>query len=205
MTSKNAIKGVSNRVSGTKMGNSSYKNRNRPNMSENAKWHQGYFKPSKPEKCLSTTNVYRSSWELKFMEWCDRNPLIERWASEPVSVQYKNPVSNLEYCKKNGLNPKDPKNWKLANYWTDFWIELRQKDGTIKKIFIEIKPYSQTQPPKVVNESAPLKEQKRFIREAETYAVNKAKWQAAKTYFNQRGCDFVVFTEKTLEKLGCIQ
>lgn len=173
-------------------------------MSENAKWHQGYFHPTNPEKCLSKTNVYRSSWEQSFMSWCDRNPLIERWASEPVSVQYKNPVTNLEYCKKNGLDPKDPKNWKTSNYWTDFWIELKQKDGSIKKIFIEIKPYSQTQPPKAVNESAPLKEQKRFIREAETYAVNKAKWTAAKAYFNQRNCDFVVFTEHTLEKLGCL-
>lgn len=138
------------------------------------------------------------------MIYLDDNPLVVRWASEPVPVQYLNPITNLEYCKKNGLNTKDPKNWKLSNYFTDFWMELKQSDGSVKKIFIEIKPHSQTQPPKTVNESAPLKEQKRFIKEAQTYAVNHAKWTAAKKYFNERGCDFVVFTERTLEKLGCL-
>lgn len=182
----------------------SYKTKNKPNLSENSKWSQGYFHPTNKEKCLSQINIYRSSWEESFMKWCDRNPSVIQWASEPIPVKYMNPVANLEYCKKNNLNPQDSRNWKLSNYYTDFWISIRGKDGKVKKVFIEIKPYSQTLSPNPVSASAPLKEQKAYIRAAETFLVNKAKWEAAKKYFNERGADFSVFTEHTLEKLGCI-
>lgn len=173
-------------------------------MNENAKWHQGYYFPINKEKCLSTTNIYRSSWEESFMRWCDRNPAVVQWASEPISIKYRNPVSNLDYCKRNNLNPRDPRNWKVANYWTDYWIALKGKDGVVKKVFIEIKPYSQTLKPDPIAASAPLKEQRAYNRAAETFLVNKAKWEAAKKYFNDRGCEFSVFTERTLEKLGCL-
>ena len=182
----------------------SYKLRNRPNISENSKYHQGTFVPSHPEKCLTKINIYRSDWERKFMEYCDRTATIVQWGSEPFSIPYKNPVTNLGYCKKNGLNPRDPHNWKLANYYVDFFIKVKQKDGSLKRIFIEVKPYSQTQPPKPINESDSLKEQKRYCREAQTYLVNQEKWKSAIVFFRQRGCDFQVFTERTLERLGCM-
>lgn len=181
-----------------------YKMRNRPNKSEKAKYHQGQFVPSHPEKCLTRVNIYRSEWELRFMEYCDRTATIVKWGSEPFSIPYRNPVTNLEYCKKNGLNPQDPRNWKLANYYVDFFIQVRQKDGTEKRIFIEVKPYAQTQPPKPINEGAKLKEQRRYCHDAQTYLVNKEKWKAAIAFFKARGCDFQVFTERTLEKLGCM-
>lgn len=181
-----------------------YKNRNKPNLSESSKWSQGYFYPTNREKCLSSVNIYRSSWEESFMKWCDRNPSVVRWASEPIGVKYKNPVGNLEYCKKNNLNPKDPRNWKVSTYYTDFWIEIKSKDGSVKKVFIEIKPYSQTVQPDPIAASAPLKEQKSYCRAAETFLMNKAKWEAAKKYFNDRGAEFSVFTEHTLERLGCL-
>jgi hypothetical protein len=92
----------------------------------------------------------------------------------------------------------------MANYYTDFWMEVRSKDGSIKKIFIEIKPYEQTQKPEPIFEGAKLKEMKAYNRKAETYLVNMAKWDAAKKYFNARGCDFAVFTERTLAKLGIL-
>lgn len=187
------------------MNTASYKSWHKANMSDKAKFHQGYFRPVNQAKCLSRTNIYRSSWELKFMEWADRNPAIQRWASEPVSVKYLNPVVNMEYCRRRNLDPKDKRNWKLSNYWTDFWIEVRDRNtGKTKKIFIEIKPYKQTQKPYPVNESAPLKAIKRYNLETSTYLINISKWSAAKKYFNERGCDFMVVTEHTLEKLGLL-
>ncbi len=183
---------------------SSYKNRNKPDLRENAKWQQGYFYPTNKEKCLSQVNIFRSSWEEHFMKWCDRNPNIVQWASEPIAVKYRNPVSNLEYCKKNNLDPRDPRNWKVSNYYTDFWISIKGRDGSVKKVFIEIKPYSQTLAPEPIAPSAPLKEQKAYCRAAQTFLMNKAKWEAAKKYFNERGAEFSVFTERTLEKLGCL-
>ena len=181
-----------------------YKRQNRPNMSDKAKFHQGYFIPSNPDKWVTKEIIYRSSWELGFCQWADRNPNVIRVASEPCAVKYLNPVSNLAYCKDNNLDPKNPHNWKMANYYTDFWMEVKGKDGGIKKIFIEIKPYEQTQKPQPINEGAKLKEMRAYNRTAETYLVNMAKWDAAKKYFNARGCDFAVFTERTLSKLGIL-
>lgn len=184
--------------------NKDYKKKHKPLSEQKSHFHQGYYIPRNREKCLTVENIYRSSWEAKFFRWCDDCPQVIRWASEPVAIKYKNPVANLEYCVKNNLNPNDPRYWKVCNYYTDVWIELQTQSGNIRKIFIEIKPYAQTQMPKPLQEGASLKEHKAFNREAETYLVNKAKWEAAAKEFNARGAEFMVVTEKTLSKLGLL-
>jgi len=123
--------------------------------------------------------VYRSGWEYFLMYWCDHNQSVLKWASEPIGIKYLNPVSNIEYCNQNGLNPKDPRNWKVCTYYTDFWIEISDGNGGTRKIFIEVKPKAQTECPKPINESASLKEKKKFAKDAETFLVNQAKWSAA--------------------------
>lgn len=177
-----------------------YKKRNKVDISENSKYHQGVYIPKNKEKCLSKINQYRSSWELKFMRWCDNNPLVVKWGSEVLSIPYKNPVKNLEYCVKNNLNPSDSKNWGLSNYWTDFAILMKDSENNIKKYIIEIKPFAETQAPKNLNESASLKEKKRFNKQAQTYLVNIAKWKAAEIYCRQNGMEFLIITERTLDK-----
>lgn len=183
---------------------STYKKAHKPVMNENSHYYQGYFYPKNPEKCLSKDNIYRSSWEAKWMQYCDQNSTIVRWASEPVAVKYRNPVANLKYCKQNGLDPKDPTNWKVCNYYTDFWCEMKKPSGEVEKIFIEIKPWSQTQQPKPVKADCKLKEAKAYNKAAETWLVNTAKWKAAKAYFEAKGCKFMIVTEKTLKKLGLL-
>lgn len=183
--------------------NDDYKKYHKPVIdSDKVKFHQGYYYPKHPEKCLTKENVYRSGWEYFFMRYCDDSPNIVRWASEPVKVQYLNPVANMQKCVKEGLDPQNPLNWKVCNYYTDFWIEMKGQNNTIRKIFIEIKPYAQTQQPKPINENASMKEHKRYNREAETYLVNIQKWKAATKEFQSRGAEFMVVTEKTLKKLG---
>lgn len=182
--------------------NNNYKKHHKPVNESKSRYHQGYYIPKHPEKCLTKENIYRSGWEVKFFRWCDENSNVVRWASEPVAIKYKNPISNLKYCLEHNLNPKDPRYWKTCNYYTDVWIELKTKEGNIRKIFIEIKPYSQTIPPKPINENAPIKEHKAYNRQAETYLVNQAKWQAAVREFAARGCEFMIVTEKSLSKLG---
>lgn len=185
--------------------NDDYKKRHKPLHESKTRYHQGYYVPKlHPEKCLTKENIYRSSWEMMFFDWCDRCSAVIRWAAEPLGIKYKNPVKNMEYCKKNGLDPNNPNYWPVCNYYTDVWIELKGKDEKIKKIFIEIKPYSQTQPPKPLKPNATMKEIKRYNREAETYLVNQAKWAAAKIEFTRRGAEFMIVTERTLEKLRLI-
>ena len=107
---------------------------------------------------------------------------------------------------KHNLDPNNPQNWKVRQYYTDFWIEIADEtkpDGK-KRIFIEIKPYDQTQCPKPLTESATLKEHKAYNKAAQTYLTNVAKWQSAREYFKSRGAEFMVITERTLQQLGLL-
>jgi hypothetical protein len=45
-----------------------------------------------------------------------------------------------------------------------------------------------------------LKEKKRFNKQAQTYLVNIAKWKAAEIYCRQNGMEFLIITERTLDK-----
>ena len=47
-------------------------------MARDGKYHQGRFNPRNPEKYKGDVRniIYRSSWELKFLQWCDRNDKI---------------------------------------------------------------------------------------------------------------------------------
>lgn len=186
--------------------NDQYKRTHTPKKSENVKYHQGYYIPEHPEKWLTKEIIYRSSWEFLFCKWADQNPSVLKVASEPIGIKYLDPTGNLEYCMKHNLDPNNPQNWKPRTYYTDFWIEIADEtkpDGK-KRIFIEIKPYDQTQCPKPLTESATLKEHKAYNRAAQTFLVNQSKWSAAKAYFEERGAEFMVITERTLQQLGLL-
>ena len=183
--------------------NEEYKNRHKPAKQGNSRYHQGYFYPRHPEKCLTpNSNIYRSGYELQFLTYCDNSPNVLRYASEPIAIPYKNPVASFKYCMKNGLDPKDMRFWKTSMYNVDFWIEVPGENGITRKIFIEIKPYAQTIPPEMPGPDAKPSAFKKFNTETMTYLQNNAKWQAAEKYCKERGCEFMIVTERTLKKLG---
>lgn len=170
--------------------------------SDKVKFKQGYYHPKYPEKCVTQINEYRSSWEFLFCQWCDLNPNILHWGSEPIGIKYLDPAGNLEYCLKHNLNPQDPHNWKMRTYYVDFWIEERDAvTGELKRTFIEIKPYHETVPPTPIQGNASLKEHKAFNKAATTWLTNSAKWETARKVFGERGCGFRVVTEKELKAL----
>ncbi len=140
--------------------------------------YKGKYKVRAPYKYKGnpTKVVYRSSWELKFMNYCDTNTNILEWGSEEMYVWYKSPVDN-----------------KPHRYFPDFYIKARESNGQIKKYIIEVKPQRQTKPP------AKQKRQTRgYLREAYEYAKNQAKWKAANEWCLDRGFEFKVLTEKEL-------
>ena len=55
--------------------------------------YQGKYRPSFPRKYKGdpTNIIYRSSWEYKFMKWCDITPSIEEWGSEEIIIPYISP------------------------------------------------------------------------------------------------------------------
>ncbi len=124
--------------------------------------------------------VSRSSWETRLMIVLDNNPNVISWSSETIVIPYLSPLDN-----------------KVHRYFMDFKAKIKQKDGTIKTLLIEVKPYDQTQKPKPAKTNHHL-EKKKLINESVLYVKNQAKWKAAKEYAESRGWNFVIFTEREL-------
>jgi hypothetical protein len=189
--------------------NSAYKSWHRPNMSGTkaqggtSRTLQGYYKVQNTKKYIGDPAlvIYRSSWELSFCRWADVSPSIIRWSSEPIRIPYYDRVSKLEECKRNGLDPNNPKNWIIKYYNTDFWVEINKGEGDIQKMFIEIKPSSKLKKPIPPGENAPLKDQRRFNTQAKEYLINEAKFESMKARAEKNDAKFYVFTEETLSRL----
>ena len=139
-----------------------------------AKSYKGLYRPTNPKKYVGDPNriVYRSLLERRFMLYCDRTPEIIAWASEEIAIKYYNPLDK-----------------RVHRYFPDFIVKT-DKD---KKYIIEIKPFKQTQKPKV-----PSKKTKSFMRESFEYIKNTSKWRAAKVYAEEKGYEFKIMTEKEL-------
>jgi hypothetical protein len=142
------------------------------------KTYKGKFRVDNPGKYKGDINniVYRSLWELRFMKWCDKNQSVEEWGSETVIVPYISPIDR-----------------KAHRYFVDFYVKVRNKNGTLQKYLIEIKPERFTKPPAI-----PKKKTKRFIDEVFQYSVNDAKWKAAFEFCKDRNMTFMILTEKDL-------
>lgn len=138
------------------------------------KYHQGSWTPKHPNKYDGdfTKIFYRSSWELKFMNWCDNNSAVLLWSSEETVVPYRSPVD-----------------MKPHRYFLDFKIKVSSNAG-IKTYLVEIKPSSQRIPPKI-----PKRNSKRYLIECSTFMVNQAKWEAATRWAKDRGWEFIVLDE----------
>jgi len=137
------------------------------------KYYQGRYNVKNKEKYAGdfTNVIYRSSWELKFMNWCDNNPNVIKFSSEETVVPYVSPLDG-----------------KIHRYFVDFKIVTSNN----QTFLVEIKPEAQTMPPKGT------KKTKRYLTEASTYMVNQTKWDYAKRYAEARNWQFIVLTEKHL-------
>jgi hypothetical protein len=189
--------------------NQNYKAWHRPNTSGTtasggtSRTYQGLYNIINKEKYIGNPQqcIYRSGWEFSFCKFCDSSPSVTLWSSEPTRIPYRDPTSKLDECKRYNLNPQDPRNWLERGYHVDFWMQIKKPDGTIEKMFIEIKPKKSLIKPIPPLEGAPLKVQKRFVIEAKEYLVNEAKWAAMNAYCKKIGASFYVFTEDTLQKI----
>ncbi len=135
------------------------------------KFARGKFNPINSEKYAGrNTPTYRSSWELSFMQFCDNHPGVIQWASESISVPYKNPLTG-----------------KNTFYIPDFFILYQDKNGTNRAELIEVKPRKQT-----------TMENAKSTRDKAAVAVNHAKWAAANAFCKQNGMVFRVITENEI-------
>jgi len=147
-------------------------------------YKQGLYEPIYPQKWVLTESFdmnekgikYRSSYEYKFCVFCDMNPDIVKVNSEGIVVPYYNPAKE-----------------RVARYFLDFIIQ--NKSG--RTFLVEIKPLSETLPPKKPKNNS-QKSIFNYQKSLETFAVNQAKWQAAREYATSQNWEFVIITEKEL-------
>lgn len=127
------------------------------------------YKVKNPEKYLGNrAPIYRSSWELTFMMFCDNNPSIQQWASEAVKIPYRDPLTG-----------------KQTVYVPDFLITYVDKNMKQHGELIEIKPAKQSIRERVG---------KNPYDQAQ-YVKNMAKWEAATAWARNHGLKFRVLNE----------
>lgn len=131
--------------------------------------YQGKFTVTNRDKYIGKNidNItYRSSWELKVFEMCDKHPSVVSWASESMSIKYRHP------------------NGSVKSYVPDVFIVYRKPNGKTYSEIVEIKPLCQSD--EKYAKSAYDKEQ---------LAINRAKWEAAQAYCRKYNIRFRVVTE----------
>ena len=130
---------------------------------------KGGFKLNNPEKYVgSRTPIYRSSWEFTVMSFCDNNPSVEQWSSEPVKIPYRDPLTG-----------------KQTIYIPDFLVVYVDKNQKKHAELWEVKPSNQTLKEKVGKSTY---NQAQFVK-------NQAKWAAAVQWCQQKVIKFRILNE----------
>ena len=136
---------------------------------------KGRYQVKNPKKYRGdpTNVVYRSSWELKFFNYCDKNPDIVQWSSEEIVIPYKSPIDN-----------------RWHRYFPDVWMKTTNGETYL----IEIKPFKETQEPKKKSRVT-----KQYLNEVKTWGINISKWKSAQEFCEDRKWKFKIITEKELK------
>jgi hypothetical protein len=135
------------------------------------KWAQDEFIPKNPQKIIGNARiVYRSSWELTVMNLLDQHPNVIQWASESISIPYKNPLTGRQ-----------------SVYIPDFLVVYKDKTNKQRAELIEVKPMKEA-----------IAENARSKRDKAALMVNTAKWAAAMLFCKKNGLIFRILTEADL-------
>lgn len=141
--------------------------------------YKSKYKPENLDKYVGdpTNIVCRSSWERKVCKFLDFNENVIEWGSEEIAIPYYSDID---------------KKW--HRYYPDFICKIKNKNGGIDKLVIEVKPEKQTKPPKE------KKDKRKYFSEMKIFAINNYKWEAAKKFCSKNGWVFKILTEKDIFK-----
>lgn len=155
--------------------------KHRPNKAD--KFHQGEYKLKNPNKYLGDPRdiIYRSSWEYKFMLYCDLNEGVLKWGSETIKIPY---------ITRDGHR---------KNYIPDFYLETVNKNNPLynNKFLVEVKPEEQTREP-VIPKTISEKRLKNLEYQIQQWNINKHKWAFAIEWCRGRGIQFWLVTEQQI-------
>lgn len=146
------------------------------------KYRQGLFYPKNKHKYKGDHNkiVYRSSLELSYFNWFDRNENIVQWSSEETVIPYTLDIDNTRH-----------------RYFVDVWFKVRNKYGETREYIAEIKPYIFTTQEHLYTKKGKLT---RSMRLLENWCVNQCKWREARKYAKKKNMTFIILTDKDLSK-----
>ncbi len=149
----------------------------------NSVYKQGYYHLFNSNKYIGDPAkvIFRSSYEQKFASYCDLNDRVIAWSSEPFEIKYMHPIQK-----------------KIKPYNVDFYVKIQTGEDTFNEYLVEVKPLRQLQPPSKPVKRLTEKKMTAYTNQLKTYMINLAKFDAAKTFANNRGWEFIVVTEKFL-------
>lgn len=143
---------------------------------------QGYYKIKNSEKYIGDPSniIYRSSWEHRFMVYCDISSHVLEWSSEPIAIDYISPIDNRKH-----------------KYFIDFYMKINT--GKVEKQYlIEVKPKSQYFEKPVLEGKKTPKKKERYKKALETWIINNAKFKYAMAYCKSVGMEFKIINETHL-------
>ena len=136
-----------------------------------SKFAQGIYVVKNQKKYVGLGQPrFRSGWEHAFMRFLDNNDHVVNWASESISIPYRNPVTGRQ-----------------SMYVPDFLITYRNRSNQLTAELVEIKPKKQS-----------VIESKMTARDGAIVAVNYAKWDSATKWARRNGLIFRVITEEDM-------
>jgi hypothetical protein len=147
--------------------------------SQNSRYEQGYYVIQNPEKYRGDTNkiIVRSSYEKKMCIYCDLDKNVISWSSEPIAIAYTSKVDGRRH-----------------KYWIDYWVKLN--DG--REFLVEVKPNGKLKKPRTPGKNATAKKIYNYNTRLKEYLVNLSKFEAAITFANQVGMEFIIADEDFL-------
>lgn len=157
------------------------------------KYKQGLYIPKNKNKLIKSNSqggvFYRSGLEHKMMIYLDNNDSIKSWGAEHLRIPYE----KTEYNNKTKQLETTS-----HGYYPDFYYELTRSDGTISKVVAEVKPFSETEEPKLPSNPT-SKQLKNFEYALKMWNKNLSKWQYMIEYCERKGFEFIIITEKILK------
>lgn len=150
---------------------------------KNSKYKQGLYSIINPTKYIGDIDniIYRSSWEKRFCQYFDTNINIIKWTSEPsLDIRYWNPIDKKEHT-----------------YNVDYYIQIK-RGNLLENWLIEIKPENQydiNMRPKEPTGNITQQKIRAYNQKLKTWITNRAKFEAATRYAENRGYRFGAINE----------
>lgn len=149
--------------------------------------YKGWYQLLNPNKFIKPIDEYMQSYkdghvnfksrlELKAIKYADFNKHIISWSIEPFNIKYVKPTDG-----------------KIHRYFIDLFLEFSSGD----KFLVEIKPKSETLPPKKPTKNT-QKASMNYQLALQTYAINQAKWKAAEEFAALNKMKFIILTDEEL-------